>query len=176
MSVVDGHERTDSAVARAARGDRDAFAEIVALHHASMVRLAYVICGDRDLALDAVQNAWQRAWQKLRTLRDVDHIRPWLLSVAANEARQAVRRRTTRRQREIAGAPGTHTAPDADDRIDLARALERLSPEERHLLALRYVLELSSPEIARQLRISPEGVRSRTKRLIDRLRRELTDA
>lgn len=176
MAVAGKPERAETTVQRAARGDRDAFAEIVSVHHAAMLRLAYVICGDTELAHDAVQNAWQRAWRKLRSLRDEDRLRPWLLSVAANEARQAVRRQRTRTQRESLSTVDQQRSPsDHDARLDLVTALRGLSPDERHLLGLRYVLGLTSPEVAQQLGISPEGVRSRTKRLIDRLRGELTD-
>jgi len=74
-------------VARAAAGDRVAFTRLVAAHHADMLRLAGVIVGDADMARDAVQSAWQRAWTGLRGVRDYERIRPWLLSIAANEAR-----------------------------------------------------------------------------------------
>ncbi len=177
MSVADGSQRHASVVARAASGDRDAFAEIVSVHHSSMLRLSYVICGDAELARDAVQNAWQRAWQKLRSLRDESQLRAWLLSVTANETRQLIRQAGRRRQHE-AGAPGPVGDRDPSARaqsMDLGEALARLAPVDRELLALRYVLGLTSIEIARQLRISPEGVRTRNRRLLERLRGELTD-
>src|SRR5512135_2569680 len=80
-------------VALAGAGDEAAFARLVAAYHADMARLAFVVCGDRELAEDAVQAAWLVAWRKLRSVRDADRVRPWLLSVTANEARQIVRRR-----------------------------------------------------------------------------------
>ena len=49
-------------VARAAHGDEVAFARIVAAHHDDMARVAYVMCGDVDLAQEAVQSAWTKAW------------------------------------------------------------------------------------------------------------------
>lgn len=142
-----------------------------------MVRLAFVICGDAEMAYDAVQNAWQRAWRKLGSLRDETRLRAWLLSVAGNEARQALRRQRTRTRRESSlEVPGNSPrSADRDLYMDLAAALARLTPDERHLLGLRYVLGLTSPEVAQQLGISAEGVRTRSKRLIDRLRGELTD-
>ena len=79
-------------VAQAAAGDAFAFARIVAAHHDDMARVCYVICGDRELAQDAVQAAWPIAWRKLGALRDPERLRPWLMAVAANEARQILRR------------------------------------------------------------------------------------
>ena len=60
--------------------------------------------------------------------------------------------------------------------LDLARALARLGPDDRTLLALRFVAGLDSNEIATQLGISASGVRSRLARLVDRLRKELDHA
>src|SRR4249919_311056 len=78
-------------VADAAAGDVDALARIVGAHHDDMARICYVICGDQDMAQDAVKAAWPIAWRKLGSLRDPDRLRPWLVSVAANQARQMMR-------------------------------------------------------------------------------------
>ncbi|MCY7417629.1 MAG: hypothetical protein LH650_03880 [Chloroflexi bacterium] len=69
-----------AAIARAAAGDADALPVIVDAHHADMLRIAYVICGDGDLAADAVHSAWPIAWRKLGTVRDPARLRPWLMS------------------------------------------------------------------------------------------------
>jgi len=57
-----------------------------------MVRVCQLICGDPELAQDAAHAAWPIALQKLASLRDPDKLRPWLVSIAANEARQMLRR------------------------------------------------------------------------------------
>ena len=80
-------------VERAAQGDELAFARIVARHHADMARIAFAITGERSLAEDAVQSAWVIAWRKIGSIRQPERVRPWLMSVAVNEARQIVRRR-----------------------------------------------------------------------------------
>src|SRR4051794_35643180 len=60
----------DATVGRAAQGDEVAFARLVAENHASMARVAFVVCGDPELTRDAVQAAWSIAWRRLHTLRD----------------------------------------------------------------------------------------------------------
>ena len=160
-------------VARAASGDRVAFTRLVAAHHADMLRLAGVIVGDPDLARDAVQSAWQSAWTGLRRVRDHDRVRPWLLSIAANESRQILRRRRpTETDELLAQMPDP---VDHFDDLDLRAAMNRLNPRDRELLGLRYVLGFSSVELASQFGLSPEGVRGRLKKLVGRLRSELTD-
>src|SRR3954452_14240487 len=101
MSTIADVHFTHGVVASAAAGDESAFARIVAAHHEDMIRVAYLVTTDTDLAQEAVQSAWQIAWSKLRSLRDEDRLRPWLVSIAANEARQVLRKRSRRRVTEI---------------------------------------------------------------------------
>ena len=174
-SAVRDMAATESTVRSAATGDEVAFARLVAEHHASMARVAFVICGDPEATRDAVQCAWAIAWRRMGTLRDPSQVRPWLVAIAANEARQVIRRR--RRQpvidisddlARIGGDP-----VESLEVVYLRRALRGLNPEERSLLAMRFAAGLDSNEIAAQLGMSASGVRSRLARVLERLRADL---
>jgi RNA polymerase sigma-70 factor (ECF subfamily) len=170
------NELTD--VARAVAGDTVAFSRLVALHHADMARVAYVVTGDRSLAEDAVQSAWIVAWQKLGRVRDATRVRAWLLSVTANEARQIVRKRRRVHVQEVdvdaTAAPGAE--PEGGiGMLDLRRALAGLSPEDRALLALRYVAGVDAAELGALTGRSASGIRARLSRINLRLRGELRD-
>lgn len=168
-----------SVVAQAAAGDQAAFARLVAEHHPSMARVAYAITGDRETAADVVQSAWSIAWRRLAALRDPATVRAWLVAIAANEARQALRRRRTRTIVDLSTVPEQTAGGDPADRIatvDLSRVLRSLNPDERSLLALRFGAGLDSTAIAAQLGMSASGVRSRLARLIERLRLDLDHA
>lgn len=171
---------TAATVAEAAAGDQAAFARLVAEHHASMARVAYAITGDREAAADAVQAAWSIAWRRLKSLHDAATVRAWLVAIAANEARQILRRQRTRTVVDLSSVPDLPSSGgDPSDRIatvDLARVLRGLSPDERTLLALRFAAGLDSSEIAHELGLSASGVRSRLSRLIERLRLDLDHA
>ena len=163
----------------AASGDEAAFARLVDRHHASMARVAYAITCDVESARDATQIAWATAWRRIQSLRDHGEVHAWLVAIAANEARQQLRKRGGRTIVDISdvldAAPGGDPA-DQIGVVDLARALARLKPEDRALLALRFAAGLNATEIAAQLHLSPSGVRSRLARLIERLRTELDHA
>ena len=166
----------DGTVQRAAHGDEAAFARLVSEHHASMARVAYVICGDAETTRDAVQSAWAIAWRRIGSVRDPSQIRAWLVAVAANEARQTMRRQRRIRYVDVAEAASLVGDDDPADRIsvvDVQRALRGLTADDRALLALRYVAGLDSTEIAAHLGGSASGVRSRLARLLDRLRLDL---
>lgn len=177
--AVQDRPAPDTTVPLAARGDEAAFARLVSEHHESMARVAFVICGDPDATRDAVQSAWSIAWRRLRTLRDPDRVRPWLIAIAANEARQAIRRQQRRPVLDISDAMEHSAGGDPAESIglvDLQRALAHLKPDDRRLLALRFVAGLDSSEIARHIGGSASGVRSRLARLIDRLRTDIDHA
>jgi len=131
---------------------------------------------------DVVQEALMRAWRRRASCRGADRL-PWMRQIARNEALRLLERRRTRSERELLDDE-TILALVPDDEAEEARELlllrlqvgqvvERLSVDDRRLLALRYEGDLSQPEVARMLGI-PEGtVKVRLHRLRGRLRKEL---
>ena len=172
-TLVGDRSGLEATVRSAAIGDEVAFARLVAEHHASMARVAFVVCGDEDATRDAVQSAWTIAWGRIGSLRDPSHVRAWLVAIAANEARQAVRRRRRVTIVDLSDELAGVATDDVVDLADLQRALRGLKPDERGLLAMRFAADLDSKEIARQLGMSASGVRSRLARLLERLRADL---
>jgi RNA polymerase sigma factor (sigma-70 family) len=166
-----------AAIASAAAGDDLAFGRIVATHHNEMYSICVVICRDRPLAEEAVQAAWSIAWKKLGSVREPERLRPWLVSVAVNEAKQLLRKR--RRRSEVEVAVGAFDKPGGVDPaasvpgLDLRAAMQRLDPDDRALLTMRYVFGFDATELSTALGISPAGTRTRLKRLLGRLRQEL---
>jgi RNA polymerase sigma factor (sigma-70 family) len=98
------------------------------------------------------------------------------VAIAANEARQHLRRQrrvtvvdlTEATDRQGSGDPAAFIGV-----VDLERALRKLQPDDRTLLALRFVADLDSNEIALHLGLTASGVRSRLARLLERLRHDL---
>ena len=165
-------------LASAAAGDEVAFQQIIVEHHDDMRRVARYVTRDRLLADEATQAAWLIAWKKLGQVRDEEHLRPWLVSVVAYEAKRIVRNRRRRDLVEVA-ADATSESGGIDPAtgiaaMDLRAALGRLDPDDRALLAMRYVAGFDSNELALALGISPSGTRNRLERLRKRLREELS--
>ncbi len=166
-------ETLSSAVA----GDETAFARIVADYDDEMYRVCVAVCRDHAVAADAVQSAWAIAWKKLASVRDPASVRTWLVTVAVNEAKKLLKKRGRRSEVEHLGdAPDQYATADPATgvaMIDLIAALERLEPDDRALLTLRYMAGFNATEIATALDARPDAVRQRLKRLVDRLREEL---
>ena len=156
--------------------DGAAFEGLVESYHADLVRLAYAMTGDVELANDVAQTAWASAWQHRADLRDPGRVRGWLLTIAANQARAALRRRRLLEWLPFgAGEDRGEARGDDEGRLDLIAALQQLPVRDRQILALRYGLGETSAEVGRQVGLSDVGVRVRTARLIDGLRKELSD-
>jgi RNA polymerase sigma-70 factor, ECF subfamily len=174
-----GSDGPDAMVRAAIAGDEVAFAWLIDAYHGPMVRAAFVIVGHVDLSQEAAQNAWAIAWQRLPSLRHPERVRPWLVAICANEARQLLRRHKRREVREITARRPANAPADpagAIDLVDLRRSLLGLSADDRRLVAMRYVTGLDSSQIAEAVGGTASGVRSRLARIVERLRKELDDA
>ena len=150
-------------VARARRGDRDAFALLIEPRLGRLLRTARVVLGNETDAREAVQESLIAAWLGLPGLRKVDRFDAWLNRTLVNRCRDAQRR--TMRLREIDIDDAGLTIPDGADaqasRATLLAAFDRLPIDARHILALRYLHDLALGEIAIQLDIPIGTAKSR---------------
>lgn len=165
------------AIEAAAAGDDVAFGRIVVAHHEDMRRVCVVMTRDEAMAEDAVQSAWAIAWYKLRTLKDPARLRPWLVSVAVNQAKDMLRKRRRTPETEIDASTirvtgGVDPATGIES-LDLLAAMDRLDPGDRALIAMRYVVGFDATELAAAIGLSPSGTRTRLERALDQLRKEL---
>jgi RNA polymerase sigma-70 factor (ECF subfamily) len=174
---VDGHVGEVAGPHQDADARQGDLANLVAAHDRDMTKVCYFILGDRDLARDATQESWLRYWAHPPELRQPGKIRSWLLTVAANEARKILRRRRIAvRLEPLSAATATLSSVDPGDRaaeIDVHSVLGTLKPDDRLLLAMRYVVGLNATELGDMLRITPEAVRSRLHRMLMSIREEV---
>lgn len=152
-------------------GDRDAFDEVVIRFGLQLLRTARLILRDEALAEDAVQETFVKAWRRIGSLRDEDP-GPWLNRIATNESISAYRQR--HRFQALTERFGRLTGPrsevSAEDRLDLAHALDRLSAEQRAAVALHYYQDLSVEDAAKALGVPVDTMKSRLKVALRRLR------
>jgi RNA polymerase sigma-70 factor, ECF subfamily len=161
-------------------GDADAYRAIVQTYQGIAFRTAYVLTGNAADAEEAAQDAFVKAFRALHRFRPDAPLRPWLLQIVGNEARN--RRRSAGRRAALAlrawreeGPGGAAPSPEAaavarDERARLLSALDALPGDARLVLACRYLLDLSEAETAAALGVRPGTVKSRTSRALDRLR------
>jgi DNA-directed RNA polymerase specialized sigma24 family protein len=128
--------------------------------------VAYIVLGDRVESEDVAQETLARAlvrWKKVSAYAE-----PWVVRVAGNLAIDRVRRRQKAR-----GLPA-HDVPGVDaQRVDLQRALLALSPKQREVVMLRYVVDLPEADVATTLGCSVGTVKTHASRGLAALRKSL---
>jgi RNA polymerase sigma-70 factor (sigma-E family) len=125
-----------------------------------IVRTVTVVVRDPALAEDAVAEAFARAWARWRQVRTHDRPGAWVVRVALNECNSRFRRRRVERRKAHAVARPDHVIDPDPDTSDVWSAVARLPEHERTLIALRYVADLSQPQIAEVLGIPAGSVAS----------------
>jgi RNA polymerase sigma-70 factor (ECF subfamily) len=170
-------------VLRAQRGDARAFEEIVRAYQDIAFRVAYLVTGDAAEAEDAAQEGLVKAWRALGRFRAGEPVRPWLLRIVANEARN--RRRSAGRRARLqlraereGSSGGAAPSPEGevvagDERRRLLETLDTLPEAFRLVLVCRYLLGLSEEETAASLDLRRGTVKSRTARALERLKESL---
>jgi RNA polymerase sigma-70 factor, ECF subfamily len=152
-------------VERAQRGEREAFAALVAMISDRMYALAARILRDNDLAEDALQSALITAWRQLPTLRDPDRFEAWVRKVLVHACYAEARRRRSWtanvRALPVDGPAGPDELLSVVDRDALDRAFRRLSIEQRAVFVLHHHQGLPLVEIAESLGIPAGTARSR---------------
>ena len=167
-------------ICRAARGDAEAFRQLVEAYQTPAYRLAARMCGP-DSAEDVTQEAFLAAWRALPEFRGDCRFSTWLYRLVSNAAIDCLRREKKHRDTgdvddlELPdGGPSLQEqAERSDTRYAVRRALDRLSPEHRQVLLLRFMQELDYGEIARALNVSEGTVKSRINRAKSKLREVL---
>ncbi len=165
-------------IQRARRGDDVAWEMLVLTHQQAIFRLAYLMLGEASDAEDIAQEAFVRAFRAIDTFDETRPVRPWLLSITANLARN--RRRSIGRYlqaltRAVRGEPepvttlgersGQHWEAET-----LWHAVRRLPTPDQEIIYLRFFLDLSEAESAAALDIAIGTVKSRLHRALGRLR------
>lgn len=167
-------------VTRAQSGDRAAFGSLVERYQERVLNLCYRRLNDRELALDATQEAFLKAYRGLARFRAESRFYTWLFRIAVNEATTAHRRRTRRRAGSLQaeGAEGERLPEPAadesydpqaevargDERTVLMAAIAELEEEQARVVILRDVEQLSYQEVADILEIPLGSVKSRLHR------------
>jgi RNA polymerase sigma factor (sigma-70 family) len=156
-------------------GSTQAIEELLSICQPDLRRFARRTCSTTEDAEDAVQFALWQLYRKVGLLRSAATFTAWIFRIVERECFRLFRsRKATESLDDMTehDQPQTPAVP-TDLKLDLARALSLLSPPYREVLLLRDVHELTAPEVAVQLGISEEAVKSRLHRARAQIREHL---
>jgi RNA polymerase sigma-70 factor (ECF subfamily) len=159
-------------ITRAQAGDTAAFEQLALASHARLQRTAVGILRDPHLAEDAVQAALLAIWRGLGQLRDPARFEAWsyrlLVRACYAEAKRAPAHTYDLRDIDHPAA-GDHT-DDVHFRDEMERAFRHLTLEQRSVLVLHYLVDLTSEQVAEVLDVRVGTVKSRLGRALSRMR------
>lgn len=153
----------------------------VVAHQGAVLRLALNQTRNRADAQDVTQDVFIKLMESHVVFRNAEHLRAWLLRVTINQCRDLARQAWKRRV-EMTGEPIELDAASRNDTLDAVMehpvwgALQTLKAADRAVLHLRYVEELTIPEIADALSCTQVTIRARLRRARLRLRKAMEDA
>jgi len=160
--------------------DEHSIRGFLATDYPKLVAGIALISGSRAVAEDAVQEALARAWERSERGEQIESLKAWVTTVAVNQVRSGFRRLLAERRARQRSGPGgwggatggLPSVPEAEQTVDVRRALMALPHRQREATVLRYYLDLDVVEVARVLRIN-EGTAKTT---LHRARRALASA
>jgi RNA polymerase sigma-70 factor (ECF subfamily) len=164
-------------VSQVLSGEEDAYAEILRHHHAWVMGLCRSTLNDQELAEDAAQEIFLKAYRALSQFKKTSSFSTWLYRIASNHCLDLLRHRSRQKtqsldelmEREGGSLHRLVTSPENQARsqedADLVqRTLDCLSPEYRLILTLRETQGLSYQELAETLGCSLDAVKARLQR------------
>jgi RNA polymerase sigma-70 factor (sigma-E family) len=157
------------------RRERDVtFEQFVVAQGVSLLRLAFVLTGDRHLAQDLTQTALAGAYRHWGRVTAASNPEAYVRRMLVNAHLSWRRRRwTTELPTEVDDAAGGLAADDAEAiaaRQQMRTLLVGLAPRARTVLVLRYYADLDDTAIAEAMGVSPSSVRATASRALARLR------
>ena len=165
-------------ILRARQGDGVAWEVLVQQYQQPVFRLAYLFLEDSDEAEDIAQETFLRAFQALDRFDQSRPMLPWILSIAANLARNrrrsiwrffgAIQRLVRDEPRLVSGEVDGHEQRWQTQA--LWGAVQRLRHNDQEVIYLRFFLDMSVEETAQTMDVAPGTVKSRLNRALKRLR------
>ena len=182
MADASKWDRIEFLVRRARRGDQQAFRDLLEDHRSAVVSTLFA-CGVRcsETAGDLAQDVALRSWQKLDSLKQPRTFPAWVRRIAANAARDHLRRMAVRREDELDEALQLEGGDDPYDRAErmaeVRLMLAALADEDDEVVELLTARAngVSVEALAAEMEISPDALKMRVMRARKRLRARLDE-
>lgn len=162
-------------VEKAARGNREAFGELIIIHQEYLYRLAYMYTKNEQDALDAVQECAMRAMISMDKLREPDYFKTWITRILINSIYLAQKKSRNNSPFEEYSEAAPEPAVSIEEKTDLYDAIDLLPPAYKTVVILQYFQGMKIKEISQVMNIPIGSVKAYLFRAREALRNQLRD-
>ena len=159
-------------------GDRYALAELIRRHERPLRYFIVRLVGDSAIAEDVFQDTWLAVIRRIRTLRKVEVFTTWLYRIARNRVYQELRKKKylslLDKDPEAPGDSKDYVF-SAEEAAKVHRCLEKLHPEHKEVLMLRFLEQMSYEQISKVINCNLGTVKSRIHYAKRGLRRKMEE-
>lgn len=171
-------ESEELRIIKAVREDPKAFGELYKLYVEQVFRYLYSRLGNVHEAEDVTAQTFLAAFESFDKFREDGHLASWLFSIARNKVNDHFRQQKKSAPFEVAESIPIDDGLlvgviQSEQMTTMTNLIQELSEDERELLRLRFLVEMSFPEIAHILRKNEEAVKKSIYRLLARLHSQL---
>lgn len=162
-------------VEKAARGNREAFGELIIMHQEYLYKLAYMYTKNEQDALDAVQECAMRAMISMNKLREPEYFRTWITRILINSIYKAQKKYKNSSPFEDYNGTAQEQTLSIEEKTDLYDAIDLLPPTYKTVVILQYFQGMKIKDIAEVMNIPQGSVKAYLHRAKELLRRQLDD-
>ena len=158
-------------VKKAIKGNRSSFEKLILAHKLIMYRVSRTILSRDEDCADAIQEAILKAFQNIHTLREPRYFKTWLIRILLNECYQLHRKRKNLISIDELLEPISQE--NGYEKIEIEQLLDVLPSEEKQLLKLFYIEDLSIHDLALILDIPENTVKTKLRRAREKMQKTL---
>lgn len=160
-------------VEKAAKGNREAFGELIIMHQEYLYKLAYMYTKNEQDALDAVQECAMRAMISMDKLREPQYFKTWITRILINSIYRAQQKYRNNSPFEDYNEAAPEQTLSIEEKTDLYDAIDLLPPIYKTVVILQYFHGMKIKDIAEVMNIPQGSVKAYLYRAKELLRRQL---
>lgn len=152
---------------KAIAGDETALLQLLKQEESTHYRIAFSYLKNEHDSLEAIQEFTFRCFRKIHTVKKAEFLNTWLIRVLLNVCNDIQKKKS---RYEFRNDVAELTFQVDSYKLELSEAISKLSPEQQHLIYLKYYCDLKNKEIAKEIHISEGTVKSRLHTALKKLR------
>jgi len=161
-------------ISKARKGDRHAFACLYESIYKDLFRYAYFTLKNKQNAEDAVSEAVIDAYKSMAKLKNESSFKAWFFKILSVKCKNRLKELYNLNALSEIVPENISYTNDLDDSLDLQKAMEKLTNEERMIISLTVFGGYNSLEISKITKINRNTVRTKYNRALEKLEKELT--